>query len=57
MPLIFVELGLVIGLTWLIQKMNAITAMILFIVYALATGLTLSVIFLVYQIGSIVSVF
>lgn len=57
MPLIFVELGLVLGLSWLIQKMNATLAMILFILYAVVTGLTLSVIFLVYQLGSIVSIF
>jgi uncharacterized protein len=37
--------------------MNAITAMILFVVYSFLTGLTLSVIFLVYQLGSIVSIF
>ena len=57
MPLIFVELGLVLGLSWLIQKMNATVAMVLFILYAFVTGSTLSVIFLAYQIGSIVSIF
>ena len=56
-PLLLVELGLVIGLSWLIKKMNALTAMLLFILYAFMTGLTLSVIFLVYQMGSIVSIF
>lgn len=56
-PLLFLELGLVIGLSWLIQKMNATVAMILFLPYSFVTGLTLSVIFLVYQIGSIVSIF
>jgi uncharacterized protein len=52
-----VELGLVIGLSWGIHKMNAITAIILFVLYSIITGLTLSVIFLVYQLGSIVSIF
>ena len=57
LPLILVELWLVIGLSWMIKKMNAITAMILFVLYSVLTGLTLSVIFLVYELGSIVSVF
>jgi FtsH-binding integral membrane protein len=57
MPLLLVELGLVMGLSWLIQKMNAITATIMFILYSFVTGLTLSVVFLVYELGSIVSIF
>jgi len=56
-PLLLIELGLVIGLSWLINKINAVTAMILFVLYSFVTGLTLSVIFLVYQLGSIVSIF
>lgn len=56
-PLLFLELGLVIGLSWLIKKMNATTAIVLFIAYSFLTGLTLSVIFLVYELGSIVSIF
>ncbi len=57
MPLMFAELGLVIGLSWGIHKMNALTAIILFVLYSVMTGLTLSVVFLVYQLGSIVSIF
>ncbi len=57
MPLLLVELWLVIWLSWLIKKMNAITAITLFVLYSIITGLTLSVIFLVYEIGSIVSIF
>lgn len=57
MPLLLVELWLVIGLSWLINKMNAITAITLFVIYSIVTGLTLSVIFLVYELGSIVSIF
>ena len=41
----------------MINKMNAITAITLFVLYSVITGLTLSVIFLVYELGSIVSVF
>lgn len=37
--------------------MNAITAITLFVIYSIVTGLTLSVIFLVYELGSIVSIF
>ncbi len=57
MPLLLVELGLVFGLSWFLQKMSALTATIMFILYSFVTGLTLSVIFLVYQLGSIVSIF
>ena len=57
MPLLLVELALVFGLSWGIKKMNAMTATIMFILYSFVTGLTLSVIFLVYQLGSIVSIF
>ena len=57
MPLIIVELVLVIGLSWLINKMNATVAIALFMLYSFVTGLTLSVIFLVYQLDSIVSIF
>ena len=57
MPLLLAELALVFGLSWLIKKMNALTATIMFILYSFLTGLTLSVIFLVYQLGSIVSIF
>lgn len=57
MPLLLAELALVFGLSWGIKKMNAMTATIMFILYSFVTGLTLSVIFLVYQLGSIVSIF
>lgn len=57
MPLILVEFGLVIGLSWLISKMNAAVAIGLFVLYSFVTGLTLSVIFLVYELDSIVSIF
>lgn len=56
-PLLFLELGLVIGLSWLIKKMNAYTAILLFVLYSFVTGLTLSVIFLAYELHSIVSIF
>jgi len=55
--LIIVELGLVIALSWLINKINAFTATLFFVIYSLVTGLTLSVIFLAYEFNSIVSIF
>lgn len=55
--LLIVELILVVTLSFLAKKVNALVATILFVFYSFITGLTLSVIFLVYQISSIVSVF
>lgn len=55
--LIALELLCVIGLSWLAKKVNSTEAAILFIIYSALNGLTFSVIFLVYQISSIASVF
>ena len=55
--LCFAELGLVYFLSSRIFKMSFTTAGILFAVYSILNGLTLSSIFLVYEIGSIVSTF
>ena len=55
--LIGVELALVIGLVGWIKKMSAATAMLMFIVYSFVNGLTLSVIFLTYEISSIWTMF
>ncbi len=55
--LIFGQLGLVIGLSAAINRMSAGVASALFFVYAAMMGLTMSTIFLVYPIGSIVAAF
>ena len=55
--LIFAELGLVIGLSASINRINALTATIMFLAYSVINGMTLSTIFLVYEIGSITSTF
>lgn len=55
--LIIIELGLVISLAGWIKKMAVSTAIFLFLLYCFTTGLTLSVIFLVYTAASIASVF
>ena len=61
-PLIFfvlmiAELGLVIGLSWGINRLSPATAVLLFFLYALLNGLTFSVLFVIYTLGSVVSTF
>lgn len=55
--IIIVEFLLVIILSARSHKMNQMTAIILFILYAFVTGLTFSSIFIVYELGSIMSIF
>ena len=55
--LIAAELGLVIGLNWGISRMSAGMATAGFVLYSALSGLTLSVIFLVYTADSIASTF
>lgn len=55
--LIFAELGLVYFLSSRIFRMSFATAGLLFAVYSIINGVTLSLIFLIYNIGSIVSTF
>jgi FtsH-binding integral membrane protein len=61
-PLIFLvlmiaELGLVIGLSWGINRLSPTTAVIMFCVYAVLNGLTFSVLFVVYTLGSVAHTF
>ena len=51
------EIGVVIGATYAMKHNNLTLSAVLFGVYSILNGLTLSVIFLVYQLGSIVQVF
>ena len=55
--LAIVEFIMVIGITAGINKLSAATATALFILYAAVNGLTLSVIFMVYTLGSIAVTF
>lgn len=55
--LIGAELGLVVWLSTRIQKMTAERASLLFVVYAILNGLTLSTIFISYTTSSIASTF
>jgi len=61
-PLIFfglliVELALVMGLSWGINRISTTTAISLFLIYAALNGLTLSVLFVVYTLGSVAYTF
>lgn len=55
--LLIAELLLVVGLVWFINKMPAHLAIFMFLLYCYMTGLTLSVIFLVFTISSIGQIF
>lgn len=52
-----VQIGLVFAIGRAVQKLSETWAASLFVVYSALTGLTLSVLFLVYTTGSIVSAF
>lgn len=55
--LLIAELGLVIYLTARIQQMTLNTAILLFYLYAVSTGITFSVLFLIYTAASLASTF
>lgn len=55
--LIIAELGLVIGLSAAINKISALTATIMFLLYSVINGITMASIFLVYELGSIGTTF
>ena len=55
--LLFAELGLVIYLTAAINRMSVVTAHLMFALYSVINGATLSIIFLAYQMGSVATTF
>lgn len=55
--LIIAELALVFGVSAAINRLSLLAATILFILYSVINGATMSVIFLVYEISSIATVF
>lgn len=57
LPLILVQFGLVLFISFAINRINASTAGVLFIVYAAATGFLLSGIFLRYSSGTLATAF
>lgn len=54
---LILELGIVIFFSARINKMSTITATICYILYSILTGLTFSVIFLAYEMTSILTIF
>ena len=55
--MIIAEIALVLGLSAAINKLSALTATIMFLVYSVLNGALLSTVFLVYEMGSIATVF
>lgn len=51
--LVIAEFGLVIGISGAINKLSAVTATLLFVLYSIVNGATLSVIFMAYTMSSI----
>ncbi len=56
-PIIVIELVVAFIMGLRIQKMQPITAKICYIIYSITTGLTLSTIFIAYEMSSIISIF
>ena len=57
LPLMVIEVLLVMALGWMINKISSFAAGAMFFVYSALNGVTLSWIFLAYQIGSVANVF
>lgn len=57
LPIAIVEIIIAIVLAARIAKMNPMTTKILYILYAVLTGITFSTIFVYFEIGSLISVF
>jgi len=55
--LIIVELVLVIALSAFIHKISSLAALFFFVLYSVVNGLSFSVIFLVYELGSVFHIF
>ncbi len=55
--LIFGELGLVMAISWGINRISAMTATLLFLLYSALTGMTIAVILLLYTSSSVASTF
>ncbi|TSA87337.1 Bax inhibitor-1/YccA family protein [Deinococcus detaillensis] len=56
-PLLIVQLGVVFGMSFLLPRINAAVAGILFMVYAAITGLTFSGLLMVYSTQAVYSAF
>ena len=56
-PIIVIELGIAIAMGFFIKKMSTIATKICYIIYCITTGITFGVIFLTYQMNSIIFIF
>lgn len=54
---IVAELGLVLALSAMIRKISPFAALVMFLAYAAVNGLTLSVVFIVYELAAVQKVF
>ena len=57
LPAILVELGVVLGISFLIRRISALVALGLFFVYAAINGLTIGLIVSLYTTGSVAAAF
>ena len=57
LPAIVIEFGVVLGITFLINRINALTALALFFVYAAVNGLTIGLIVSLYTSASVAAAF
>ena len=55
--LIIIEFAVVIGASFAVKKKNAVVAGILYAIYTIITGMTFSVLFYVYDLGSVQEIF
>ncbi len=55
--LVILEFGLVIAISWGINRINAVVAGVLFVIYSIVSGITLSLILFAYTPASIASTF
>ena len=51
------QLALVFGIIFFLPRMNFITALVMFLLYATSLGITMASIFFVFELGSIISTF
>lgn len=55
--LFFVQIGLVLAFSFLAQRIGAVGSAVLFMTYAFTNGLVFSMLFYIFQLGSVASVF
>jgi hypothetical protein len=55
LPLVLVQLGVALGLGFLIRRISATVGLLLFFVYAALTGVTLGFILVTYELGSVLA--